>query len=416
MQRFFTKEFILPNLLVLSMVSHWLLPEGIEQKLYLHVFDLVFYLPDICYFIYMVFYSEFYGDIKPFEISKNKKGLIVFGVLFSCLMLLTNYGISALGDTINILINNFTIFYAFYLFFYYPLPPSELDKTKYLLTFALVVISLEIILFSMGILSYTSEVTGTDLTDGGFETGGIFRISTTIGAATGSAMVVLLLGIVCTSCFIYSKYIQLTLLFLTTIAIFFSISRGSIIVWSFYLVVYLYKNYLSGGFNERKLIAIIIICTFAVYAFQHGILDPLIERQSRLNDNNNILANRDEKFDMALQIIKESNYLGIGSGMIRPDKALIGSINKMYSFSPHNTYLLLLGELGIVGILCLLGIYWSIIKNLDYSKIYAMTIPVMLLVTFNTEIFILEQQCFPMFALLLLYSYKYNQEESYQFL
>lgn len=411
-----SKDFLLPNLLVISMVSHWLLPEGMEQKLYLHILDVVFYLPDICYFIFMASYKKYYEDMRLFLMPNSKKFIIVFGVLFSIMILFINNGISCIGEIINIAINNFTFFYAFYLFFYYPLPQSELDKTKYLLSFALVVICLETILFSMGILTYTSEISGTNLTDGGYETGGIYRVSTTVAAATGSAMVMLLLGIVCTSFFKFNKYIQLTLFFLTTIAILFSISRGSIIVWSFYIIVYLYKNYFTGGLDGRKIITFIAICAFAVYAYQQGVLDPLIERQSRLEDSNNILANRDVKFDMTYQIIKDTDYLGIGSGMVRPDKSLIGYISTKYAFSPHNTYLLLLAELGIVGILCIIGLYWSIIKNLDYSKTYAMCVPVILLVTFNTEIFILEQQCFPMFALLLLISYKYNQEENYQFI
>lgn len=409
MQRIFSKDFILPNLLIISMVSHWLLPEGIEQRLYLHVLDLVFYIPDLCYFVYMASYSKYYGSIKPFSMSNNKKVLIVFGVLFSCIMLFVNNGISAAGDVINILINNFTIFYAFYLFFYYPLPHEEIDKTKYLLAFSLIVICLEVILYSVGILAYTSDVTGADLTDGGFETGGIFRISTTIGASTGTAMVVMMLGILCTSYFTFSKKISILLLLMTTVAIFYSISRGSILVWSAYLVIYVYKNYLVGRFSMKKIILLTVFAFTAVYAYQHGLLDPLIERQERLNENDNILTNRDVKYEQALSIFKDSYYMGIGSGMIRPDKSLLGVITTKYSFSPHNTILLLLAELGIVGISVLIFLYWNIIKNLDYTKVYALMVPLILLVTFNTEIFILEQQCFPLFALLLLISYKYNQ-------
>lgn len=358
----------------------------------------------------MASYSKYYGSVKPFNMSNNKKILIVFGVLFSCFMLFLNNGISAAGDVINILINNFTIFYAFYLFFYYPLPHEDIDKTKYLLAFSLIVICLEIILYSAGILAYTSDVTGVDLTDGGFETGGIFRVSTTIGAATGTAMVVMMLGILCTSYFTFSKKNSISLLLLTTVAIFYSISRGSILVWSAYLVIYVYKNYLVGRHSMKKFILLAVFGFAAVYAYQHGILDPLIERQERLNENDNILANRDVKYEQALSIFKDSYYMGIGSGMIRPDKSLLGNITTKYSFSPHNAFLLLLAELGIVGISVLIFLYWNIIKNLEYTKVYALMVPLILLVTFNTEIFILEQQCFPLFALLLLVSYKYNQK------
>lgn len=406
MNSFTKKESILPILLVFPMVSQWILPESIEQKLFIDILGITFYIPNICYLLYLIKYNK---SLKTFRIPNYVTLSIFIFMSYFFVNLLLNIGENKLVDVINIFVNDFTFVYAFILYFYFPLPPKLLDKAKYILMVALVFLCLEIILFSMGILTYTSSA-GNDLMDGKYETGGIFRVSTTIGAATGTAVIVSILGILCTSYFKFESRFNYFLIGLTTVSVFFTISRGSIAVWSIYLIAYLYLNHLKGKGLKHQIACLSVFAAISIFAVYKGILDPLIERQQRLVDSGEVDSGRNFRNEKMREMISDSKGLGIGAGMFYPDKSINGKykLNKKYDFSPHNSYLLILLELGVLGLLFFLILYWYILKKLNFRKAHSIACIPIFIFSFGTENFSLYQECFPLITFLLLSSFKYN--------
>lgn len=409
MSNFDRIDYLLPNLLVLPMVSQWLLPEGMERILFIDILGITFYFPNICYFLYIYLYNNNQRNFREFDMPSIYLHTIVGCMFFFFFYLLIDVGIARIGDAINIFVNDFAFIYSFVLFFYFPLPLKILDKCKYLMLGALFVLSLEVILYSTGLMSYTSAA-GTDLLEGQYETAGIFRVSTTIGAATGSAIIIAALGMLCSSFFYFNSLTRIFVLLLTTVTIFMTISRGSIIVWGIYLLFYIYVSFLKNTTFEQRIKVFIVSTIVIIGAVNMGLFAPVMERQSRLNESENVYAGRDSKNDFMLGYIAENDYFGSGAGMFYPDKCLQGKYETKnnWGHSPHNSYLLILAELGIIGLLLFIIIYVGVIIDLDYSQPIAMTIPFVFLINFSTENFTLYQECIPLIAFMLLSVYKYN--------
>lgn len=409
MPKFLSKDFIFPNLLVIPMVSQWILPEGLEQLFFVNLLGIVFYLPNILYFIYIYLYKKRAGRYRMFSVSSGKKMIIVVAMVYFFAFLLCQIGVFRIDEILNIMINDFAFVYAFILFFYYPLPKEELDKTKYVVLFALVVICLEVMLFSTGTLIYTSS-SGNGLTDSAHELGGIYRISTTVGGATGTGVVISLCGYLCSSFYQFNEKLKIGLLALISVAVFFTVSRGSILVWSMYLIVLLFREYLCRVKFSKKILYIIVFFSLGYIGYQNGIVDPIIKRQEALELYGDESTGRDERVESMTKCIVDYNFLGVGAGMIYSDKSINSVYNKdnNLGFSPHNSHLLILAELGIVGYLFFLYLYIGILKRLDYKKSGAIIIPFVFLITLNTENFPLYQECFPLITLNLLAFYKPN--------
>lgn len=410
MPKFLSKDFIFPNLLVIPMVSQWILPEGLEQLFFVNLLGIVFYLPNILYFIYIYLYKKKASRYRMFSISSGKKMIIVVAMVYFFAFLLCQIGVFRIDEVLNIMINDFAFVYAFILFFYYPLPKEELDKTKYLISGSLFVICMEVILFSTGTLSYTASM-GNSLTDNMYEMGGIFRVSTTIGAATGTGVVVALCGYLCTSFYQFNQKIKIFFIILVTLAIFFTVSRGSIIVWSAYLVVLIYKDYIKGVTFSKKILYIGFFSVLMYSGCQNGIMDPIIKRQEALEMYGDASTGRGGRVDDMIKSIKDNNYIGVGPGMIYLDKSIQSVCKSDYSFgfSPHNSHLLIFAELGLIGYLFFLYLYMELLIKLDYRLSGAFAMPLLFLVTFNTENFPLYQECFPLITLNLLAYYKIKE-------
>lgn len=400
-------EFILPNLLILPMISQWILPESLEQLLMLDIFSVTFYFPNVCYFIYIYLYSVNQSWLKEFYMPSVYLHFIGLCMIFFLVNLILTIGIDRYVDVINIFVNDFTFVYAFIIYFYFPLPLRILDNAKYAMILALIILILEVFLFSTGIMTYTSN-SGSNLTDGQYETGGIYRVSSTIGAATGTAVIVTNLGIICTSFFRIKKLMRLFLLGGASIAILFTISRGSILVWAAYILIYFYCNYFKEANIPNKFKYLFLFLMILGASYKMGVFNPLMVRQNRLEESGVVMTGRDSRIKNILEITKTNHYLGIGAGLYYPEKSLQGKyeIYNPMKESPHNSYLLILVELGILGILLFTFLYLGVIKNIDFNHPIGLSIPFIFAIHLGVENFPLYQECFPLITFLLLVVYK----------
>lgn len=373
-------DSLLPSLLAIPVVSHWILPAGPEYKLYVNTGLFYFYIPNICYILYLLLYSRLNENIiddKGLQRSIVRFSIVFFA--FSVLHTIVSLGGSRLDDLTYILVNNFCCIYIPFVFFAYPVGRSHLESTKWIMLFAWFWVTMQVVLYSLGY-----AVVGPDTLTDESDYAGIFRVHTTVGAATGSAIVVSLLGIILTSYYAIGKRLKMAVLLLTTIAVFYSVSRGAIVTWCVYLLITFYKDYYkTSKFSNKLLLAISL--TLAFYALDHyGVFDP-IEYRNELKDSSNFASGREEFNQEVLRIFDESNYMGVGSGQIYPDKSIIHKIKMSHYVGVHNVYLLYLGELGLFGFIFIVVGYFMILKRIEFRSTMALMIPIILVVNYNTE-------------------------------
>lgn len=381
-KRFFN-DIVMPNLLVIPMITHWLLPDSIEGRLYITFNDIVYYIPNICYVIYIINYLANNRNSISISIQKLTKLLSLLLFVYSLVHISYILGDDHIITIANVVISNFSFVYFPVLFLCFPLNRNQAEHTKWIVITANIILALEVILFSTGTLNYTSSA-GNNLTDNLYEQGGIFRISTTVGAATGTGVVISVLGIIITSCYKINLKIKYLLIFLFTIAVFFTISRGSILLWGLYLLIlFYYSFYKYFNYNKRILSIIIAISSLSILN-SYGIFDPIKERTESLKYDD-VTTGRDDRYQKAIKIFDESNYIGVGSGQVFPEKSIKKYVGKEYNMAPHNTYLTYLAEIGIIGLTLILILYLYTLFNIDYSLIISKMFPFILLLSYNTE-------------------------------
>ena len=393
-------DFVFPWLLILPMVMHWLLPDSIEQLFYANLFDIVFFIPDFFYIAYILLYVNKKQKCACDVTWLKMVCLMLF--LYSTFLLLYNIGLANTFDIINIILNNYCYIYFPLIFFCFPLSRDEMERTKILIIPAAVIISVEIVLYSTGILSYTSS-TGNSLTNDLYRAGDVFRVSTTIGAATGTSIVLLLLGVISTSFYKISQSLRVILLFLFTVSMFMTMSRGAIISWSIYLVIYLYVNFFKKKSFIVKTTTILAVVLSLCGLNWTGVFNPIIERNEKL-ENVGFDSGRNERFAYALDVFQSSYALGVGSGQIFPDKSISHKIDVKYKGAPHNVYLIYLAELGIVGLCLVLMEMFLLLKKLDYRSVMGLMIAPIFLLNMNTEGVFVTQEYFSLLMLYILLS------------
>ncbi|GAB7257507.1 O-antigen ligase family protein [Polaribacter sp. OB-PA-B3] len=356
-------------------------PESLEIKLTTNIFGYSFFLPEICFFL-----LPFVAPLKINALNKNFK-----------LILLTLLGVflgylSAVNGGSSEVTNNFlagTDFYGTLLvFLFFPLNKGNV---KYLLkpTFLLVtIISLEIILYSFGILSYEKELSGHDF-------GGISRISTTIAAATGTAVAYFLMSII-----LYTVMpIKLKKIFILIAVVVCSITlTRSVMIVNVILLVFVFKRDKSVKLNKNKkffrFLGIIILLIGLTFSFNKiGIIDSIASRNDSLEYGNVDVSNgRFRRWEASIAFFNESPILGTGANLVTMHKrARYAKVESKNLFSPHNAFILVLMERGIIGICIFLLIIYLLVKPIRIKKNSVQKIALLLSITIlmNTEIVIL---------------------------
>lgn len=373
-------EIIMPLLLVFPMVSHWLLPAGVEQQLIMGGGVFSFYLPNICYLIYVLLY-RFHGP--GVEVYSNKR---LVPKVKSILFMMTLYAlINLFIQDANHIFLAFTCclnwIYGTYLFIRFPMTLTQIENTKYIIVPSLVILSLEIILFSTGVFQYSSTE-GNDIA--GHEYSGIYRVSTTVGAATGTGVVIAILGMISTSKYTLNKYCRLLLFLMTTVAIFYTISRGCIITWIMYVSYYSFYT-LRHLKIYRKLQFVLLACIIVFSLNKYDVFAPVFERTQTLSSDDNLDSGREERTEQAFFIGQSSMYMGVGAGQVFPDKTVSMYIQTPYRMAPHNFYMVLFSENGLIAVFSIILLLLTMLKGQKYSDPAVVGFILMILINFNTE-------------------------------
>lgn len=399
------KKTIISCMPLVPTLFHWILPAGIENKMYIIFWGIIpFFIFNLCYLVYLSNYHMF--EKKNIErIPQRVKTLtVIFSILFLSYSLIQGICVGV-DNLILQIMNNQALVYSLLLFILFPMSYDMIERTKFIVIPAAIVLGIEVILYSLGILQYSVDL-------GSNELGGVLRISTTVGAATGTAVSLVMLGVI----ILYYKSINIkfkfALIILLTVAIFFLQSRGSIALWSVYLVYFVYKQYLQHSHFKTKF-RVFLICIVSVFILMKiGVFAPVLERQRLLVEDNNMFSGRDELKQKAMQAFIYSEGMGVGLGQTNYDKSLgLVKINKSFSIGVHNHYYCVLAELGFYGLILLVGYFLTFLTSLDVKSPIFIYVILLLSLTFSTEpIFVYAEFTYPAAFILMLSLKRSNKQ------
>ncbi len=243
------------------------------------------------------------------------------------------------------------------------------------------------VLYSTGILEYSLDITS------GYEIGGVYRISTTAGAATGTAGLIFLIG--CLVFYLYGKtFSGYSALIITALSLLLLISRGAIAAFGLFSLLYFWND-IRKSF-KKFFITVFLLGVIITSIYKIGLFDPLLTRIEAQTYENYLFSGRDVLIESTLSAVdKSQSYLfGVGSGNVYSSKDVkILNVKSKYSGAPHNSFVLIYAEQGVIGVF-LFGIFWLILLfTIRKNKTLFYTLLSFVIVLFNTEtVFIVDSE------------------------
>lgn len=236
-----------------------------------------------------------------------------------------------------------------------------------LISIILILLDIEVIGFSLGIFIYQgiySEIFIENLL--------LARIHTTIGAATSTGYTLFFLFLIV---FLLPKTKLKTIaLFLTAIAILLTLSRGPILILCTFGIIYFLRNIKVNLYHKKYkniVITSIIILFLIILLFSLGIPEYILARFSGSGRAQQSNIGRIERLEKAEKdFIDSENYLvgkGYGSFLPRFRRYAPIEAQNILSYNPHNSFLVILNEVGLLGFFFIIGIAFIVVKEL-YNK------------------------------------------------
>lgn len=399
------KKYFIPTIFVLPMVLHWILPWGTELKLYASIGGITFFTPDILYVFYLVWYNTTSHCHRRIPMHKR-----AFLVLLSTIIVIYAWIVLVSKDVSyipDLIINNLSFVWLSLIFMLAPLSRQQIMLTKPIMLTALIMLVAEVLLFSLGILHYTSA-SGNTLH--GHDFGGAMRISTTVAAATGTAVVIGLLGAIVATIYDFSKRGRIVIMILTSLGVYFTMSRGSSLCWTLYMIYFFYTQFFKHVSTVKKMRALLgAIAVVSIFYFAGG-FNPIINRYDHMKNSRDASAGRDDKFATSMSMIEKSMPFGYGLGQVMPEKAIESNHDTPHHFAPHNVYTLIAIELGVVGLALFVVFLLLLMSGISYKAPLSVYIILVLLINCNTESFVLDSECMALllFAIMSVTKYVYS--------
>ncbi|GAA0884214.1 hypothetical protein GCM10009120_28120 [Sphingobacterium siyangense subsp. cladoniae] len=375
-------ESIYVYLLILPALLRLILIESIEAGITVDFFGYSLFLPELTY-LFLPLCAQIRKVSGKF-IKPNYPLILLalFGLLIDFL--------GTLNSGSNKYLINFLAGSDFYLsifvFGLFPIKKEHFKILFYPVAVSWVIICLEVFLFSFGILKYSGDIGSQDY-------GGIVRISTSVGAATGTAVAVLLLGVVSYfTCPIKYNKIKSFILYITLATTCATLSRGAILFGLCWFLLYLRdilkKSSAKEFVNNIIKVALIIVLVFTVGS-SIGLIDSVMARIDNMENANDVTSGRDERWEKAYSLIQENAIIGNGPNYYTLLKrGRLMDVDTLDLFSPHNSYILVLMQTGILGFLIFLFVMFKLIANvkIKVENSASFLFLLFIIVSFNTEI------------------------------
>lgn len=356
--------------LTLPVITKVLFPSSLEELLELQIGNIPIFMPNILLLVF-------------FACSKKNKGelglKLVFWLQFFFMMagfLYNDYKQNSWG----FLLSGNYYYYILLIGLYCRINWQIRIWIARIYTLILFVLGLEVILLGLGIISGFGAMV---IADSAQEFGDFYRVSTTAGAATSTAVHLYMLTAICIMLSHSSKwrYVLFFYGFSTTLL---TVSRGGTIAFFMYMFLWFFFK-----IKEKKAHMFKIIWGFGgllVVLYIVGIFNPIIERMEVKTQNDTMLESREDRAGKALYYFysADSKFLGVGiSNLFHSTE--INHLGYENVVAPHNSYVQTLCEQGIIG-LVLMIIFWSMFIFINRSS-KALLIPMipLLIVFWNTE-------------------------------
>lgn len=346
-----------------------------------------------------------------FTVKKNKL-ILSFAVFFFCL------GVGTMPIAASSPINAFCVgCYTAIPFLYIScirFTPFEKDLLKWGVLLLCVGIVLQVFIYGLGLKTYVSSYTG----DAIGVSGEVTRVNSTIGAATGTSVYIFMAAIFSSLIFIRRPLVFWCILIVSLLAIVVSQSRGGVLMMLCYMAVLvlpmLRESQFRGGgvFIRILLFGCAILAAGGFLYLKPALVEEWRQRVEYFKGEAFNDAGRGIRYEEAYDTFLETNGLGVGLGNYSPRKKMMpfpqGVVGRS---SPHNVYLLLLAETGVVGFigyLFLIGaVMWMAWKSGRHMVFFALLI--VLTLGHNVEYVYLHIPHLWVYALLLAYAC--HQEE-----
>lgn len=403
---------IIAFLYLCPLIFYYILPDTYELFFSVHIGFMTLFIPEISLFILLLLYKS-RKIYRPFLFNFLMLSIFIMFV-FSLASIGTVHNKHPLYSVIVVLRFTSVIFFSFYFY----IKEEIMHYLKYIILGLFFTISFEILLFSFGILNWVIPLATGDFN-------GIMRINSTIGAASGTAMVYYLLSIWSADLFKLRRKVLCIIVVISFVVMMLTMTRSGILMlcmlYSIFLIRIVFNRY-SGLLNKLKsliLIFIVILLSFIIVD-KAGILisfQDRIENAQLLNEKYDTGYARISRYKTALHYIVNNPILGISSGHYH--ERFRYEFNDIGYGAPHNSYLLLMAEYGIITPMiffsALFLIIFRMLKYLPDSIAVNGFIP-FFLVGMNTESVIVENFAwyYLLFLMLGYYFWKsYNRDPRY---
>jgi hypothetical protein len=394
------KDYIFVYLLTIPIICRWLFTETLEDFFTISFFYYPLFIPEIL-FLFLPFYY-----VRTSKIRKNKLVFLsILGLFFLFLGLYVN-------DCNSIYLNFIggTDFYiTTFIIASFPLEKKHLKIIKWPIFFSLILLSFEVVLYST-IWSYSGLEDAKTY-------GGIKRISTTAGGATGTSVILFTLSSIAFYLFYDRRYIKFLILVVSTLSILFTLSRSAIVAQLFFLLYYFFSNLKLNKSIFKYLFKIFLFVVISILLNKkYQIVSSVSERIVNSVDSGDYTSGRFERFDKAYSLFLNEPIFGNGSSYLLPYNRATSikdySVDSLNSYSPHNFFLLILVDYGLYGFLLIILILFEFVKISFQDKklnILNFSFYIVILIFMNLEIvFINMDYLMPTYLMASISRYKTN--------
>ena len=363
-------------LLFIPMMCKWLLPPGIELLFYVCLFDIIpLFIPNL-----LIPLSVFFLERKP--AGAHLSFLLIFDFCICIISLLVNgteYWVSTIfGECFYIYAFLLAVNYTFYE-----------KKRIFLWAFIpLIILTIQVVVYGFGFATLKDPNANNQFAN-------VLRVYTTVGAATGSGCIVVMLGIISYYTTPYKK-IGMASLLIALVASALLMSRMPFVCISCFLLYVMIKDFKKDR-KKTVVFALMLVLTYLI-----GVFDPIYQRVINKDD---FTSQRDVLIERVLTDFKGNELLGLGIGNVfATDEFSKNGIRPIYVGAPHNSYILLLCEQGYLGtFIFMLFLALLLYECWLQDKQNVFTIFLLLLTIYNSETVVLTNPEFVfLFAILIM--------------
>ena len=332
------------------------------------------------------------------QINRNAPDLLVPIIIYLLIAILSTVANDISRLLIGLRYHLDFILYAF-LFRYVVYNKTEVSIVLLICKILILFLAAQLVLMQLGIITIAVEYSNV-----------LFRGSSTAGAPNATGHILYLLCVV-TLAETENKYIKFLIYLITGMAIFFTLCRGAILAFLLFVVgsILIYERH-SKFVTKVSTIVFFIVLALTLNHYFH-FTEVLEERQeqSLAYSNDDYSAGRFERWQQVLITLKNDGAFILGEGMgITPmnkgELYYLDGTSSETKFSPHNVYLGVLAETGIITLFIFLLILLKTAKRFSYiDKYLFIGIVIFYGVSFMTEVTTYTQN----YAVLIWFAY-YN--------